>query len=168
MTHPSHRALCAVLLAAASGLAHAHVALLQKTAPAGSSFKATFVVSHGCGGEPTKAIIVRLPQGIEMAQPMAKANWLLSTRKVSERVSEVAWRGGSLDSAFYDEFVIVLRVPDAPGKRYYFAVRQECDEAALDWSEIPAEGKTTRDYKTPAAELEVVPSAAADDGSHKQ
>ena len=165
MTHPLHRILGTVLLAAAAGHAHAHVALLQKTAPAGSTLKAAFVVNQGCGVEPTKAIIVKLPDGIEKAQPMAKAGWLLTTRRVSGRVSEVAWRGGSLDAAHYDEFVIVLRVPDMPGKRYHFAVRQECDEAAIEWSDIPAEGKTARDIKTPAAELDVVP-AAADDGSH--
>jgi periplasmic copper chaperone A len=158
--------LPALALALFLGSAHAHVVLQQKTVEAGASTKATFVVSHGCGASPTAAIIVKIPADVANAKPMAKANWVITTRKAAERVTEVAWRGGSLDPELYDEFTIVLRAPDTPGKRY-FTVRQECEDAILEWSEIPGEGKTTRDYKNPAAELEVVPAATARDPGHK-
>ena len=121
------RTLCALLLATAAGGAQAHVVLQQRTAEAGASIKAAFVVSHGCGQETTRAIIVKVPDGIANARPMVKPNWIITTRKAGERVAEVAWRGGAVAPELYDEFVIVMRVPDTPGKRYYFTVRQECE-----------------------------------------
>ena len=156
----------ALALAMSLGSAQAHVVLQPKTAEAGTSIKAAFVVSHGCGASPTAAIVVRIPADVANVKPMAKANWIITTRKVADRVIEVAWRGNKLDPEHFDEFTIVMRVPDTPGKRY-FAVRQECEDAVVDWSAIPAEGKTTRDDKTPAAELEVVPAAGAPDLGHK-
>ena len=55
-----------------------------------------------------------------------------------------------------DEFVMLTRLPDAAGK-YYFRILQGCAQGETRWEEIPAEGKTMRDYKTPAAQLEVMP-----------
>jgi uncharacterized protein YcnI len=165
--------LAAALLAAFP--AAGHVVLEQKSAEVGSYYKATFMVGHGCtGGSPTVAVTVKIPPDILAVKPSPKPGWTLEVtrepidkpyesygKKVTDRVSEVTWKG-RLDFDHFDEFVAQLRLPDAPGKRY-FAVRQQCEAGELNWAEIPEAGKTRRDYKSPAAELDILPRKAAEE-----
>ena len=51
------------------GIANAHIVLADQLAAAGSYYKATLRVGHGCGDEPTTAIIVKIPAGFEGAKP---------------------------------------------------------------------------------------------------
>jgi uncharacterized protein YcnI len=163
--------ILAAVLSATTSLAHAHIVLEQKSAPAASYYKATFQVGHGCGGSPTTGIAVSIPEGIVNVKPMAKPGWQVQTRietlaqpyvlhgkTFTEGVTQVTWTGGSLPDAYYDEFVMLTRLPDEPGT-FYFKIRQICEHGETRWEEIPAEGKTAHDYKTPAAVLEVLPAA---------
>ena len=60
---------------------------------------------------------------------------------------EIAWTGGRLDDAFYDEFVLLVRTPAEPGAVLRFPVVQECEGGVVArWTEAPgaargAEGK---------------------------
>lgn len=157
-------------LALLASSAYAHIVLEQKSASAASYYKATFMVGHGCGGSATTGISISIPDGVVNVKPMPKSGWQLQTRvetlakpyklhgkTFTESVTQVTWTGGPLADANYDEFVILTRLPDAPGK-LYFKVIQTCEQGETRWEEIPAEGKTTRDYKSPAAALEVQPS----------
>ena len=160
--------LVAIALAAASN-AQAHIVLEQKSAPAASYYKATFMVGHGCAGSATKAIEITIPEGVVNIKPMPKPGWELATKveklakpyelhgkTFTEGVTQVTWTGGPLADANYDEFVLLTRLPDVPGKAW-FKIVQTCEQGETRWEEIPAEGKTTRDYKSPAAMLEILP-----------
>ncbi len=81
----------------------------------------------------------------------------LHGKTFTESVTQVTWTGGPLAEANYGEFVLLTRLPDAPGK-VYFKIVQPCEPGETRWEKIPAEGTTTRDYKSPAALLEVTPS----------
>jgi periplasmic copper chaperone A len=163
-------AVMASLLGAVPLLAQAHAVFETKSATTGSYFKGVIGVGHGCDGSPTVLVKVTVPEGFTSIKPMPKPGWTLETKKVpltkpyeshgktiSERVGEITWKGGRLDAEHYDEFVLQMRTPDKTGKQY-FAVRQECEKGVHDWSEIPAAGKSRRDYKSPAAELDITPS----------
>lgn len=160
--------LCA---AAALSTAQAHIVLAEPAAPAGSAYRATFKVGHGCDGSPVTAISVRLPAGVHAAKPMPKAGWTIERRidklavpytlhgrTLTEDVSEVTWRGGPLPEGFYDEFVVQLQLPEQPGP-LWFPVTQVCEQGRIDWTEVPADGTATRGLKAPAALLQVVPAA---------
>ena len=151
--------------------AHAHIVLEQKSAPVASYYKATFMVGHGCAGSATTGISVSIPDGVVNVKPMPKTGWQVQTRvetlpnpyqlhgkTFTEGVTQVTWSGGSLADANYDEFIMLTRLPDAPGT-VYFKIVQTCEQGETRWEEIPAEGKATRDYRSPAAALEVTPSA---------
>jgi periplasmic copper chaperone A len=162
------RPVLAGLLFAMGTAASAHVTLEQPAAPAGGYYKAVFRVGHGCAGSATIGLTVTLPAGVMGARPMPKPGWSLATRveKLTQpyqshgrTVTEDSWRGGPLPDAHYDEFVIRLRLPEAPGP-LYFKVAQFCEQGRIDWADIPAEGRTLKDYKTPAAVLEVLPADA--------
>ncbi len=168
-------ALVALCLPAAAG---AHVVLEQQAAPAGSYYKGTFRVGHGCEGAATTAITVRLPEPMVSVKPMVKPGWTIAVRTeklaqplmnhgkpVTEAVVEVTWTGGTLADAYYDEFALLMKLPDAPGRRW-FKVKQVCERGENDWSQIPAEGQTTRDVRMPAALLDILPAPGSHHSGH--
>jgi uncharacterized protein YcnI len=134
----------AALLAAP--LAHAHITVAPATAPAGAYQTLVFKVGHGCAGSATTGITVQLPEGVT-AKPMPKPGWTISLAP-----REISWRGGPLPDAYYDEFTIQARLPDAPG-RLVFKVGQQCEKGRMDWADVGPESKT------PAPVLEVTPAA---------
>jgi hypothetical protein len=134
----------AALLAAP--LAHAHITIAPATAPAGAYQTLVFKVGHGCAGSATTGITVQLPEGVT-AKPMPKPGWTIALAP-----REISWRGGPLPDAYYDEFTLQARLPDAPG-RLVFKVGQQCEKGRTDWADI------TPESKTPAPVLEVTPAA---------
>lgn len=174
-------ALAAAALLAATGAASAHVVLAEKTAAAGSPYRAVFKIGHGCGDQATTGIRVTLPPGFKGAKPMPKPGWQLAVRKdklpasyvshgktVTEDTAEIAWTAATpadaLPDAHYDEFVLSGTLPDKPGP-LWFKVLQRCGQTQTDWSEQPASGTSTQGMKSPAALLTVTPAAAG--GEHK-
>lgn len=167
-------ALATLGLIAGTGGAQAHITLETQAAPVAASYKAVFRVPHGCDGSATTGIRVRIPEGVIAAKPMPKPGWTLETVKakyaksyeyygtpVTEGVTEIAWSGGSLPDAFYDEFVmrVYLTGDLKPGSMLYFPVVQQCETGVERWIEIPAEGKGADDYETPAPGLKLEPKS---------
>ena len=162
------RALAATTAAAFSlalpDLAGAHATLETTEAPAASTYKAVIRVGHGCDGSATTAIRVRIPEGVVAVKPMPKPGWQLATvegdyarpyteygETLTRGVKEVDWTGGTLPDAWYDEFVFVARLPDAPaGTVVYFPIVQECERGVHRWIEIPAAGASADAYEEPA------------------
>lgn len=164
----------ALILAAFSAQAKAHVGLEQTKAQAGSYHKLTFKVGHGCDGSATHTIKVELPEGAMGGKPMPKAGWQLSTtsaalsnpytshgKKIDSYVREVTWSGGNLPDAYYDEFSIQVKLTDTPGK-LYFKVTPLCEKGRWDLVEIPAEGQTRSSLRAPAPVLEVEAKPSAE------
>ena len=106
-------------------------------------------------------------------KPMPKPGWKIETvsgnypktysyfhgAKLSEGVVEVSFCGGHLPDSYYDEFVFTgfLAADLEPGKTLYFPVVQECEKGVHRWIEIPAAGKSSRDYPEPAPALKLLP-----------
>jgi len=156
--------------------ASAHIVLEEQAALAGSSYRATFRVGHGCSGSPTTALRVVLPAGVRGAKPMPKAGWTLAVRRevlaqpydshgktVREDVVEISWTASAPEHAlpddWYDEFVLRATLPAQAGP-LWFRVVQTCSGGQLDWADIPAQGTSTRGLKAPAVLLDVLPSGA--------
>ena len=174
-----HRNFLPVLLALATAGAQAHVALEHQAAPAGSSYRATFQVGHGCGAAPTRQLSVAVPPGIADAHPMPKPGWSLDIqreklaqpvvrdgRTVTDRVARITWTAKTpadmLPGEQYDEFVLAARLPAEPGTLYW-PVTQVCEPGRADWVEVPAPGQWPHDLKHPAPALEILPAAG---GAH--
>lgn len=147
-----HKALlCAAALAVFSAAAHAHVNLEPKSAAAGAYQKLVFRVGHGCEASATTAITVVLPEGLAAAaaKPMPKQGWT-----IAGGAREISWKGGPLPDAQFDEFSLLVKLPDAPGSQVYKVI-QQCEKGRAEWSEAP--GVTG---KYPAPVLEILPSSA--------
>ena len=153
--------------------ASAHVTLEKSQTPIGAPYKAVLRVPHGCEGSATTALRIRVPDGMIAVKPMPKPGWKVETvigkyqksydyfhgAKLSEGVIEISFTGGNLPDAYYDEFVFTgFIVSDLePGTTLYVPVVQECEKGINRWIEIPADGKSSRDYPEPAPGLKLLP-----------
>ncbi len=160
-------ALCAAAFAALASHAQAHATFETQRAPAGSDHIAVLRTPHGCGGSPTIAVKIRIPDGVTDVRPLPKTGWDVAIVRedldeplhdaqgnaVSTRVSEVHWTGGRLVDGHLGEFVMSVRLPDTPGETLYFATVQECEEGVERWIEIPAEGRPGDDLDQPAPSI---------------
>ncbi len=149
-------------------LACAHVTLEKKDAPVGGFYKAVFRVPHGCAGSSTIRLRVRIPDGFIGVKPMPKPGWTLDTMQadyaktyalehgqVSRGVKEVSWGGGRLPDDRYDEFTLIgfVAADLKPGTTLYFPTVQDCESGAERWIDLPGEGQSARDLKSPAPGL---------------
>lgn len=161
------------VLSAMATCAQAHIVLTEPSAIAGSYYKATLRVGHGCNGTATHGLIVQVPAGFQGAKPQPKAGWTIAIRKaklatpynshgktVTQDVVELRWTAASKEAVLpdeqFDEFAFMGRLPDQAGS-LWVKVLQSCESGQNDWSEIPANGTNTRGLKSPAALLEVQP-----------
>lgn len=149
--------------------------LEYQAALAGSYYKATFQVGHGCGTSPIRQIVVNIPTGVEGAKPMPKPGWAIDIaqgrleqpvmrngKSVTEDVARISWTAKSpadyLQGAWYDEFVLQGKLPASAGTLYW-AVSQVCEEGRVDWTETPKPGQPPHELKYPAAVLELMPAS---------
>lgn len=162
--------LFASVLLVAAGAAHAHVTANPSEAPADGYFRTALRIGHGCAGSPTVAVRVKIPDGVLAVKPQVKPGWSIDIkmrtldkpaelghgRTVSETVDEIAWRGGALADAHFDEFGLTMRVPAQPGQTLYFPVVQECEQGVHRWIEIPAGSQKWDDLREPAPFIRLI------------
>ena len=125
-----------------------HIALQEKQALIGATYRAVLVVGHGCGDEATTAVRVQIPDGFYNVKPMPKAGWKIDSAvgkyetpfsshgaEVTEVVKEITWSGGSLPNDFFDEFVFRGTFgPDLKeGTKLFFPVIQTCGKTEDAW-----------------------------------
>ncbi len=169
--------IASITLACFAQQAQAHVVLSEPQAQAGSYFKASLRVGHGCNGSATTGITVTVPVGFQGAKPQPKAGWEVVTRKaklaqpytshgklITEDVVELRWTASSKESALldehFDEFSFMSRLPDQAGP-VWLKVLQTCEVGQTDWSEVPSSGTSTKGLKSPAALLMIKSDNAA-------
>ena len=170
-------ALGAALLGLASSPVLAHATLEAKEAPAGGAYRAVIRIGHGCKGEATHTLRVKLPEGFYNAKPMPKAGWTLETvkgayatpfdnhgKQMTEGTREVVWSGGDLQDDWYDEFVLRGTVgPEvAPGTVLYFQTVQECASGTADWTDTTG----NQELPNPAPGLTVTEAVAKPGHGH--
>lgn len=160
------RLLTCLAFLLAPAMAEAHVSLEVGEAAAGKTYKAVLKVGHGCAGEATTAIRVKLPPELSAARPQPKAGWTLETKSGEAHatghhhaapVREISWTGGPLPDGWYDEFVFVAAIPaDAKPGSVYLPVVQQCGDKAARWIEAP--GASGEEPGEPAPVLTLVPA----------
>lgn len=148
----------------------AHVVLDETNAPAGSYFKATFRVPHGCDGSATTAISIRIPEGVISVKPQPKHGWTVITekaaykksytlhgREVNEGVVKVTWEGGPLADDMFDEFAFMTKLPnDADIMMLFFPVEQVCEKGSVNWDEIATPDMDPHSLARPAPMLHLI------------
>lgn len=153
--------LCAAL-ACVSSPVFAHVIANPNEGEAGKYFQTSFRISHGCDGSPTKRIKIEIPPGFVTLKPQAKPGWQIKVEKrklekpvpaahgkmATEEFASVTWEGELADDQ-YDEFGILVKLPDNPGT-LWFPVTQTCAKGEMKWSEVPQDMSKWHELKSPA------------------
>ena len=112
-----------------------------------------------------------MPAGALSVKPQPKAGWQVEVvrvklaqpvdgghgKQITESVSEVVWSGGTLLDSHFDEFAVMMKLPERPGATLYFPVVQECEQGVTRWIEVPEAGKSARDLREPAPALRLTP-----------
>lgn len=172
------KALFVSMLAVTIGLSvpatvFAHATLEQQEAEVDTQYKAVIRIGHGCEGEATLKVRVKIPEGVVSVKPQPKAGWKLETLKgpyersydyygqtLKEGVKEIVWTGELLDE-HYDEFVFRGKLTTSlpTHQMLYVPVIQECATKAERWIEIPAQGQDSGDLPSPAPGVMILPSS---------
>lgn len=148
----------------------AHVTADPNMATAGAYFKTSFRVSHGCDGSPTKSVTIDIPKGFLSVKPQHKQGWKIDIVKrdlekpvagphgkmATQEFTRVTWTGGPLPDSEFDEFGLVLKIPDDASGKLWFPVTQECAKGELKWDMVPADGHEWHDVKSPAPFIDIM------------
>lgn len=153
------------VLTLSAGVASAHVTANPATAPAGGYGRVDFRVPHGCDGEPTNTVEVKIPVGVVSLKPLAKPGWTVETEMVdtepyelhgqtlTSQIGVVRWTGGSLADSQFDDFAISAKFPDSAGETLYFPTIQYCGGKTAEWLDIPVSGGAEPEHPAPAVLL---------------
>ncbi len=158
----------------------AHVTANPDTGPAGQYFQTSLRISHGCDGSPTREVRVKLPKGLVSLRAQAKPGWTVTIKKrplekpvpaghrkmASEEFAEVVWSGGTLPDDQYDEFGLLVKLPDLPHEILWLPVTQVCAKGENGWTEIPAPGQEWHDVKNPAPFIHIMDAPASSGHKH--
>jgi len=167
----------ALMMAGIAG-ASAHVGVDPNKTAANSYALLTFSVPHGCGTSGTTKIAISLPEELTDATPTVNPNWnvekvtenLAEPKKlddgtsITKRTSQIVYTAKApLDPHMRDALVLSVKLPDAAGKTIYFPTYQTCETGKTDWIEIPKDGQSEDDLKSPAPAIAITPADAAGD-----
>ena len=159
--------LTALLAVALTGSAYAHVTANQDAAAPGSYHKVVLTVPHGCDGEATTGLRVKIPDGVINIKPQVKAGWDITTKTVdydhsytlhgaelTQGVGEIAWGNGHLDDAYFDEFAFQVYLTDdlEDTDAVYFPTIQQCGDKTTRWIDTSDEHSNN-----PAPKIELTP-----------
>lgn len=163
-------ALGAVLVVAAPLAASAHVHVTPEDAAAGASTRLEFSFSHGCDDQPTTALVLDVPEGVDGVTPVLDGAWTISREVGADGVpTQVTYtavtpvESGVAASVAMD----VIFASSASGTDVAFPVLQQCGDAETAWAEIAEEGQDPHDLEAPAPLVAVDAVAeAGDDHGH--
>src|SRR5690606_21911200 len=113
-------------LLATTGSARAHVdtdAQRSTVEPDGTA-TVQFVFDHGCEGQPTTSLRVKIPEGVRDVQPQPVEGW-----QTAVTPTEFSWTGGSIPDSEPAVFVATMRVTGEQGTTIWFPAVQGCPTA---------------------------------------
>ena len=173
-------AALAVLLAAPAA---AHTTAQPGTATAGSFGVVSMRVPHGCEGQPTEVLTVRIPEGVVSVKPEQVPGWTAETvigeyeepvtfygEELTGGVVEVRWTadaGEALPDDRYRDFGLSVRFPEEPQELYFPAVQTCTDGSEAAWIEIPGDGDAYDDLEKPAPRVTLTEGAGGHGGDEE-
>jgi uncharacterized protein YcnI len=141
--------LAAIGFFALSGArADAHVELGQVSVQPSGEASVEFTFDHGCDGQPTTSLRVKIPNGVTDVVPQPADGWQTSVTS-----TEFAWTGGSVPDHDEAVFTATMQVSGDAGSTISFPTIQECPSAEEAWIEIQAPGDPEPEHVAPSLVL---------------
>jgi periplasmic copper chaperone A len=159
-----------VLTALVAAPAAAHVTVNPSSTAAGGYAVLDVRVPHGCDGQATEKVEVRIPDGVVSVKPEQVPGWTVATEigeydepvelhgsPVTEGVQVVAWTaeaGQELPDDQYRDFGLSVRLPDAEGETLVFPAVQTCVDGEEEaWIETSDDPDAELDHPAPTVTL---------------
>lgn len=142
-----------VLTAAAPATAHVLIESVDPH-PDGTS-TVTFTFEHGCDGEPTRALTVTVPDGVDPLTTAQPEGWSAAIHS-----RQVHWHGDPVPDGQHATFTLDIRVTGTVGQTYAFPTEQECTTGTNYWTETePSSPYPAPTFVATAATLTPAPAA---------
>lgn len=151
------------LLLSATTTASAHVGVRPAEAPAGATRTFAFDVPHGCAGQATTSVALRVPPGFADVEPRPKSGWALAVEAEADGATTATWSGGSFPDGQVEIFRVRMTTPATADAVLYVPVVQECAEGRYRWIQIPTGNEAYEDLETPAPRIRLGAVAANGD-----
>jgi len=158
-------ALAAGLVLAAPLAASAHVTVTPDAPAAGGYDVLTFAFSHGCDGSPTTALAIDIPDGLDSVSPTVQPGWTIDVERDESDglVSRVTYTAADpVPNDLRATVVLGVKYADDAADTLAFPVEQVCEDGAVSWSEIAADGEDPHALDHPAPTVALGAAAPAD------
>jgi periplasmic copper chaperone A len=127
-------AAAGVVLAAGPAAAHVVVETVEPRGDGTTTLTLTF--DHGCDGEPTDALSVTMPDGVEALAAGQPEGW---TSRVSD--DAVSWEGDPVPDGERAAFTVDVRVTGEVGQSFVLPAQQSCPSGASHaWTDTDPSG----------------------------
>jgi periplasmic copper chaperone A len=139
------------LIGLVPGQAFAHMVFNQQTVQPDQLATLELRITHGCKGQATHTVRVKIPEGVTRVTPRFLPGWSVSVEKralatpvnlhgqvIRETADVLVWSSGNLPDQAYEQFEFRAQMPSRDGQVLYFPVEQICATERHDWVEIPA------------------------------
>lgn len=168
MRHPIPTLLAlAATLFLAPAIAQAHVGVTPSEVPAGATRTFSFDVPHGCAGQATTSVALRIPAGFVDVEPRPKSGWTLDVRSDTDGATIATWSGGSFPDGTVEAFRVRMTTPSTPDTAQYIPAVQECVDGRYRWIQLPTDGERYEDLETPAPRILLGALAPAQEGDEE-
>ncbi|MEP7166381.1 MAG: YcnI family protein [Candidatus Woesebacteria bacterium] len=138
----------AVLLAIVVAPVSAHVVVKPDTVGVGAfqTFTMSVPVEQD---QPTIALRLLIPEGLEFVTPNVKPGWTITIKKTGEgesaKVTEITWTAGSIPTGQRDEFVFSAKAPSKTTDLQWKAYQTSKDGSVVSWDVTPSTEKMDTD-----------------------
>ncbi len=141
-------ALVVVLVSAAPAFAHVEVG--DSSVDMTGAATVTFTFDHGCSGQPTTSLRMKIPDGVTNVVPQPVDGW-----QTAVTATEFSWTGGSIPDGQTGTFTATMEITGTAGTTIWFPTVQGCPSAEEAWIEIPAAGAPEPENVAPSIVLAV-------------
>ena len=105
---------------------------------------------------PTVAVRVVIPQGLESITPNVKPGWKISVKKEADKATEILWTGGVIPAGQRDVFDFSAHVPGSEGDLTWNAYQTYQDGSVVSWDKSAQDGETEGENTGPASHTRVI------------
>lgn len=105
---------------------------------------------------PTIALRLVLPNGLQEVAPGVKPGWTIATKKDGDNVTEIDWTGGSVPAEQLDTFSFRAQVPAKATTLQWKAYQTYSDGSVVSWDQKPNGSADATGDKGPYSETKIV------------
>ena len=105
---------------------------------------------------PTVAIKLLIPDGLQEVVPSVKAGWTINVKKNGDTVTEIDWTGGNIPPEERDDFYFSAQVPAKETTLKWKAYQTYQDGSVVSWDHTPTSNPDDDSAPPPYSQTKIV------------